>query len=430
MPNPGITEAVARETYDAVAHHRSVTRAAVALGINRDTFSHRYHTAVRLLNLPPIKLDLRRPLVGDRPRPAVDWEVSRVTQRIDRDGVVQAEYVRSEPPRGEAFEPLPGHAIKGESALIDASGRVMQRWVKTREGAIGSGLVDALQAAFEAYRGLVDPPAAPAVSDADLLTVYPLPDLHFGMLSWGRETGADYDIEIATDMATRAMAALVAQSRPSRKAILLGLGDYFHSNDAKQVTPGSGHKLDVDGRWPKVFEGGARLLVRLIELIAAKHPEVEVVMLPGNHDPDAAVSLAVAMRLLFDRAAGVTVHDGHGLAWYSRHGSVLLGATHGHTMKPDRMAMMLANDRPEDWGATQFRHFFFGHVHHESAKEVGPVRVESFSTPAARDAYAAGAGYRSGRALNAITFCARAGEIGRHRVNIAAGKPRIRRKAA
>jgi hypothetical protein len=57
---------------------------------------------------------------------------------------------------------------------------------------------------------------------------------------------------------------------------------------------------------------------------------------------------------------------------------VLLGATHGHTMKPDRMAMMLADDRAKDWGEADHRHFFFGHVHHESAREVAGVRVESF----------------------------------------------------
>jgi hypothetical protein len=93
------------------------------------------------------------------------------------------------------------------------------------------------------------------------------------------------------------------------------------------------------------------------------------------------------------------------------------------------MAMMLAADRPEDWGTAAHRHFFFGHIHHERAVEVGPVRCESFSSPAAKDAYAAGAGYRSSRAMSAITFHSDLGEIGRHRVNITAPRPRVRVKA-
>lgn len=87
-------------------------------------------------------------------------------------------------------------------------------------------------------------------------------------------------------------------------------------------------------------------------------------------------------------------------------------------MKPDRMAMMLATDRPRDWGETDHRHFFFGHIHHETAKEVGPVRVESLTSPAAKDAYAAAGGYRSNRSVNAVTFHTEDGEVCRHRVNI------------
>jgi hypothetical protein len=89
-------------------------------------------------------------------------------------------------------------------------------------------------------------------------------------------------------------------------------------------------------------------------------------------------------------------------------------------MKPERMAMVLATDRAKDWGETEYRHMFFGHVHHERAIEVGTVRIESFSTPAAKDAWTAAGGYRSGRAMSAITFHKDRGEIGRHRVNISA----------
>lgn len=336
---------------------------------------------------------------------------------VGKDGDELRRTIISKPAPGDVYEPPPGFIVKGESVLVDAEGREKARWIKTREGA-GAGLVDGLREAFEAYRGgagVIEPP--PHEPD-DLLTVYPIPDLHLGMYAWGRETGADYDVDIAVRNAMRGVNALVAQSRPSRRAVLLGLGDYFHANDAKAATPGSGHQLDVDARWPKVFKAGAMLAVAMVEALARKHPQVEVVFLPGNHDPDAAMSLTVALSLFFDRTTHVKVYDEPGVFWHKRHGQCLLGATHGHTMRPDRMAMILATDRAEDWGQTQHRHVFFGHIHHETAKECAGVRVESFNSPAARDAWNAASGYRSGRALNAITFHADHGEIGRHRVAI------------
>jgi len=393
MAQAPLPDSVALEAYEATIRAGTISGGARLRGVPDPTHRRQYNTAVSRLGKPDL--------------------------------------VRQSPlatPVGDDLLP-PGHVIKGVSTLVDTDGNVRARWVKTREGA-GAGLTEALRETFEAYRGAAPLVQPPADADDDLLTVYPLPDLHFGMRAWGRETGADYDIEIATDTILASVGSLVAQSRPSRHAVVLGLGDYFHSNDHKMATPASGHLLDVDGRWPKVYRAGAKLATQLVGMVAARHADVEVVWLPGNHDPDAAVCLSVALGLLYDGNPRIRVHEEPGLVWYRRHGRCLLGATHGHTMKPDRMAMMLAADCPEDWGATIYRHMMFGHIHHDTAKEVGPVRVESFSTPAARDAYAQGGGYRSGRALNAITYHATRGEIGRHRVNIAPPeRPRVRVQA-
>jgi hypothetical protein len=160
------------------------------------------------------------------------------------------------------------------------------------------------------------------------------------------------------------------------------------------------------------------MLTHLVDIALQKHEIVHLVAIPGNHDEDASVCLRVAMSLFYSNNPRVKVYTKPGLHWYMRFGKCLLAATHGHTMKPDRMAMMLATDCQKDWGETDHKHMFFGHIHHETAKEVGPVRLESFNTPAAKDAYATGGGYRSSRSMSAITFHAVDGEAGRHRVNI------------
>lgn len=322
---------------------------------------------------------------------------------------------------GEVFEVPAGHTVKGVSALVDAEGRETFKWIKTASvSEVATPLIEAVRAVLAGYEGPAPLMAGPAAVEGDLLTVYPLPDLHLGMHSWGRETGEPYDLKIATARARDMAGDLIAQSRPSRHALILGLGDFFHMNDQKNMTPKSGHLLDVDGRWPKVLAAGVRLAMDMIELASQKHDHVTVRFLPGNHDPDATTALTVALSVFYDGNPRITVDDDPSMVFYHRFGSVLLGGTHGHTMKPDRMAMMLATDRPEDWGETKHKHVFFGHIHHETAKEIGPVRVESFNTIASKDAHAHGGGYRSGHALNAITFHKERGEIGRHRVNLLA----------
>jgi len=219
-------------------------------------------------------------------------------------------------------------------------------------------------------------------------------------------------------VAERSVARLVAQSQPSEHAVVLGLGDYFHSNDRRAVTPKSLHPLDVDGRWAKVLKAGAALAVKLVELVASKHQTVEVVFLQGNHDEDAAIALTVALDLYYGNNPRVNVTDNANVVWGRKFGVNLLAATHGHTIKPTNFAALIAADFPADWGSTLYRHGMMGHIHHETAKEVFGMRVETFQTPIAKDAYAASYGYRAGRSLSAITFHLTDGEIGRHRVNI------------
>ncbi|MDE2105628.1 MAG: hypothetical protein KGL39_50845 [Patescibacteria group bacterium] len=375
-----------------------------------------------------LRAEVSAPPIPDIAKPPEGFIVSRNSGSYDADGNLLRQSVRTVRDSGEPFEVRSGHMVKGESALLDPDGRVLAKWVKTREDGTGY-LIEGLREAFEEYRGGAPVAPAPDYADDDLLTVYPLPDLHIGLYAWGSETGQDYDTDIAVREAKRAVATLVANARPSKHAIILGLGDYFHVNDAKAVTPISGHKQDMDGRWPRVYAAGAKLALAIVETVAAKHEQIEVAFLPGNHDLDAAATLTVAMSLFFENAGNVSVTDDPGLFWYRQFGKVLLGATHGHTMKPDKMAMALANDCSEQWGTSAFRHFFFGHVHHESAKEVAGVRVESFNAPVARDAWTNGAGFRSGRSMSAITFHRNDGEIARHRVNLRQPPSRIRVKA-
>lgn len=429
MPTPRISRALAEEAHAHVAAHGSIEHAAKALGANPNMLRGRYYAAIERFGMDEVRHSVPRPLAFAQPPAPDGFVVSGHSAQTDADGNVERQWTRSKPAPGEPFTPIEGHVIKGESALVDGEGRLLARWIKTKEGP-SAHLAEALREAFAEFEGLVPAVPPPEVADVELLTLYPVPDLHLGMYAWGRETGEDYDIAIATARAVEGIDYLIGQSLPSARAIILVLGDYLHADNQKNATPMSGHQLDMDGRRMKVYRAGVDLLMRMVERAKAKHQAVEIVVIPGNHDPDSALTITVAMSLAYSADDRVTVADGPNSVWYCRFGRVLFGATHGHTMKPDRMAMMLANDRPEDWGQTWHKHFFFGHVHHKTAEEVGPVQVESFGTPASRDAYAHGAGYRASRYMTAITFHRERGEVGRHRRAVLPKKSRVRVKAA
>jgi len=99
-------------------------------------------------------------------------------------------------------------------------------------------------------------------------------------------------------------------------------------------------------------------------------------------------------------------------------GKVLLGSTHGHTVKPERMPNIMASRRAEDWGATLFRYVHTFHLHHSAkrADEDNGVISEIHQAPIPSAAWHAGAGYLSGRSLQAILYHRNYGEVARSRV--------------
>lgn len=399
-----------RSAEAALKEHGTPTAAAAALGIPRSTLQSRVKAALRgEAGGPPI------PDIG---RPPEGFIVTRNSAQYDEFGNVKKQWVGTARDSGTEYSTPDGHQVVGESAFLDRDGRVLAKWVKTREGATGVD-VGLLREALKEFDGTSRPiPAYKTGIARDLLTLYPIPDLHVGMFSWGKETGESYDVQEACRVATESITTLVSQSQLTKHAVLLLLGDFFHANDAKLVTPAHGNKLDVDGRWQKVFKAGVMLTLDLVRIVAARHPDVEVVVLPGNHDPDSAMSLSVALEVYFSNQKRIHVWGKPSIAWYRKFGKVLMGSTHGHTMNVQAMANMMAADMHREWGDADFCYMYCGHIHQPRVQEVGRVRVEFFASPAAKDAYAHVNGFRNTRSLSALTISSNLGEVSRHQVNL------------
>jgi len=390
-----------------IAEHGSIRAAAKAIGIAPPSLRGR---RVRAIAASERGENGTLPLIPG-------FALSRTSAQFGPRGELQKEWVSQKPAPVEIFEAPPDHAIKGVSALVDANGRTIQQWIKTREQSTDA-YVKAIHAAFDRHKGRAHLVPAPAKSERDLLQVYPVADPHLGMRSWAAETGENYDLDIASKRLRGCLGRLVTQSPASKQALILNLGDYYHADDQRNMTPRSGHILDVDGRYFKVLTTGVQLMIDCIELALAKHQTVLVRNVPGNHDPHASIALTVALKAFFASNKRVTIDDDPSEWFFHRFGQTLIGAHHGHRSKPHDMAMTMACRRREDWGATRYHWLLFGHIHHETAKEVGDVRCESFQTLAAKDAYAAGHGYSSGQSITSITLHREDGEIGRHRINL------------
>lgn len=392
--------------------------AVAALRANGNNKAYAAHSIGMALSTYKDRLKMagRRGLLGYEPV-VEGFEIKKISTQQDDAGTVTKTFVQQVPEREGVFELPEGHVIKGVSAYLDADGKVIGKWIKTKTDTIVPAMIEALKLVFaETDKATLANP--PEHTNSELCSVYPIADQHNGMVAWGKETGESYDLKIGAARLRDCMTRLVSQSPNSRLGIILNLGDWQHTDDNKNMTPGHGNILDVDSRYFKILSAGVRLMKDCVDLALQKHEHVIVANIPGNHDPHASIALTIALHERYENEPRVTIDLDPSDFFYHRFGETLIGATHGHKMKPDKMAMNMAVTHREDWGATKYHWMLFGHIHHETAKEVGDVRVESFQTLAAKDAYASSHGYNAGQSLSSITLHLTEGEIGRHRINI------------
>lgn len=258
----------------------------------------------------------------------------------------------------------------------------------------------------EALEGMkpADPVIPPESVMADLCAVYPLMDAHVGMLAWGRETGSqDYDLDHAAQDMRHAFAKVLALTPAADHAVLIIGGDFFHADDSRAETPANRHKLDVDGRFWKVLDVGIAIVAETIHKLLQKHANVIVRVLRGNHDPHSSMTLNFALAERYRNEARVYIEKDPRDLFMLQWGKCAIFAHHGDKGKPQQMALYLSDVCPF-WSQTRHRHYLTGHVHHDHAKDLGPLRYESLRAFCPPDAYAAGMGYGGRRALQSITF--------------------------
>ena len=313
-----------------------------------------------------------------------------------------------------------GFAVKGYSQLTKLpNGDPI--WIKA--DASKQHALDALQAACEAIlgqsKGCLPPVATPAACDADLLTVIPMGDPHFGLLTWAAEVGDNFDLKVAEQLTCDAVDRLAQSGPPSHTAMLLNLGDFYHADNGTNRTPKSSAPLDVDGRFDKIAAVGIGAMVRCIRRLLEKHQVVIVRNNRGNHDPHQAGMLTLALQGWFHNEPRVQIETTPSSFYYYRWGKTLIGSTHGDGAKLADLPLIMASDAPDDWAAAKYRVWHCGHFHHDQLKEHPGCTVETHRTLAAGDAWHRHSGYRSGRDMKAIIYSKQYGEVTRIRCGIA-----------
>jgi hypothetical protein len=312
----------------------------------------------------------------------------------------------------------PGQKLRGASTLYRrGEAEPVLQWVKsTTDEDKREEIMRAAVAAMMEDTPRAEPVEFVGNSVHELCNVYTLTDCHVGMRAWGRETGADWDLDIAERVLTGAFAHMVKASPKADLAVVAQLGDFLHFDSLVAETPSSKHPLDADSRYSKVVRVAVRTLRATVDEALQHHRRVVLLIAEGNHDMAGSVWLRQMFQLLYEREPRVEVIDSELPYYCIRHGETMLGWHHGHLKKVEQLPGLFAAQFPRDWGMTTKRYIHTGHLHHVYEKEHSGVTVMQHPTLAARDAWAARGGWISERQVTSVTYSSRFGEVARNTV--------------
>lgn len=325
---------------------------------------------------------------------------------------------------------------KGHSTLerVGPNGERTQvlQWTKTRLD--DQEWADQIKAGVEAFIADVEPrelPVAPLIEDRDLIPWIQIGDAHLGMLAHEAETGANFDLKIAEAELMGAIEILIDDLPAVERLVINDLGDFTHYENMRGETDHSGHKLDFDGRFPKMIEVYSRMMRGIVDKALEKAAVVDVIVNQGNHSRTNDIWMATLLRAVYEKSGRVNVLNNRSPFIGYRMGNTFVMTHHSDTCKPARLASVMATDFARDWGECDYRYIDIGHIHHNMVlKEHPGVVIESFNQLAAKDKWATDGGYRSRQSITMIYRSRTYGEIGRRLLPLRQVQDRIRRVAA
>lgn len=200
--------------------------------------------------------------------------------------------------------------------------------------------------------------------DGNYLLEIALMDVHFGMLAWGKETGTAYDLNIAEDLFLHAVQDLLAKSsgyKPSKIIFPFG-NDFLHIDDPTNLTPQNRNPLDVDSRLIKIYEKAKKAAIKSINYCREVAP-VDIVWVPGNHDPNISYYLCDVLDHVFEHDNDVTVNKSPKLRKYYPWGKCLITYTHGVEEPLRDLPSIIATEESKLWGDSKYREIHIGHKH-------------------------------------------------------------------
>ena len=246
-------------------------------------------------------------------------------------------------------------------------------WVKSKEGTVfiknTNGLVthedfrDDLLSALKSYSPSFEKIKRDKITDPHCLVI-DIADLHIGKLASAMETGEEYNVQKAVELASQGVAGILQKAEGFEiDQIVFVIGNDVLHVDTPAGTTTSGTKQDTDGTWYDNFMAAKDLYINVIEKLV-QEANVHIVHNPSNHDYMTGFMLADTVYSWFRKHPNITFDVSMAHRKYYAYGQNLIATSHGDGAKMADMPLLMANESKDAWSSTKWRYIYLHHIHH------------------------------------------------------------------
>lgn len=245
-----------------------------------------------------------------------------------------------------------------------------------------------------------------------------IPDVHFGQLSWGEETGQDYDLDIAKERFRVAISNLLSYVNLDEiEKIILPIGNDMINIDSRKNQTYSGTPQDSDSRFFKIIKEVKEILIDVINSLSLIAP-VHVIVVSGNHDAESMFMMGEILEAYYHNTENVTIDNSPKQRKYIQYGLNGIQYTHGNEEKHSDLGLIFATEESQLWANTKFRFCKLGHYHHNkkiqylSIDEYQGFQIQILPSLSSIDAWHKSKGYHSMKQAKAFLYDRERGQIG------------------
>ena len=242
----------------------------------------------------------------------------------------------------------------------------------------------------------------PKNKDGYLLEIS-LPDPHFGLLAWGKETlGVNYNIKIAEKIFMSTLSSIMSDVKsykiPISKILFIIGNDFFNVDSHRNLTT-AGTPQDEDSRWQKSFTAGRRVVVNAVDSLL-QFADVDIMIVPGNHDMERSFYLGESLYAWYHDSNHVNVDNDPSPRKYYSYGNSLIGFDHGTKggigrKSLNELPLIMATEAPGDlWSKSKYIEMHTAHIHKEGMIESRGIKVLSIPSIVPSSAWEMASGFK------------------------------------